>query len=524
MIGWGHFMVRQVRLRNAVGTIQTCTGALVARQSVPVAVLLQRSRWRPTSRSATRRATTSPIARATPFRFMPLVLVLACGGGDDPAASPTAPQGPSPVATSITISPGSATLSALGETEQLTAQVLDQNGRAMAGATVAWSSSDESVATVTDGGLVTALANGSASVMATVASLTANAAITVAQQVAQVQVSPAVDTLVALEDTLRLSATAIDPNQHRVPGVAFAWESNDTTIVSVDSVGVVRAAGVGSATITAVANSVSGTAQVTIPGPAPFDPTPPPSDPTPVVPDDEACRGWENWFVGDYRYSNNVWNRQDTTDYEQCILRRTLPGGKVEYGWRWRWPEREGRVKAYPEVVYGRKPWSRVSTTSELPKQIGAVERLEVDYEAYLTAEGRYNLAFDFWITRDNPPSESGISHEIMIWMDHDSRPAAPQFYIGPVRLDGALWDLYVWPDRVWRNSEGETRYVADFIAFVRHEDQYIGSVNTLTFFQYMVDKGYVPAHHYFTAIELGNEARSGTGELWLKKFEVHQR
>ncbi len=66
--------------------------------------------------------------------------------------------------------------------------------------------------------------------------------------------------------------------------------------------------------------------------------------------------------------------------------------------------------------------------------------------------------------------------------------------------------------------------YVVDFIAFLRHEDQYLGSVDLLTFFQYLVDKGYAPAHHYFAAIELGNEARSGTGELWLKKFEVTQR
>ena len=177
--------------------------------------------------------TTSRAAGATSFRFMPIPLLLACGGGDGPAESPTAPARPDPVATSITISPEAATLGALGETAQLRAQVLDQNGRAIAGATVTWSSSDDSVATVTDGGLVTAVANGSASVMAAAASLTADAAITVAQQVAQVQVSPAVDTLVALEDTLRLSAAAMDPNQHRVPGVAFTWESNDTTIASV---------------------------------------------------------------------------------------------------------------------------------------------------------------------------------------------------------------------------------------------------------------------------------------------------
>ena len=448
--------------------------------------------------------------------------VQACGGdATEPTPTPDVPR-----PTTVTVTPAMAALTAFGETVRLRAAVRDQNGQAMPGASVTWSSDSASVATVDASGLVTAAGNGTAMVTASVAEARASAAITVQQRVAEVTVSPAADTLVALEDTLRLSATAIDANQHRVPDVTFTWESNDTTIASVDSVGVVRAAGVGSATITAVANSVPGTAQVTIPGPAPFDPTPPPSDPTPVSPDEEACRGWEEWFVGDYRYYNNVWNRQNTTDYDQCIMKRTLPGsgGKVEYGWRWRWPIREGRVKGYPEVVYGRKPWSRISTTSEMPRQIGAVERLEVDYEAYLAAEGRYNLSFDFWITRNNPPSESGISHEIMIWMDHDSRPARPEFYIGPVRLDGALWDLYVWPDRVWHDSAGGTRYVADFIAFVRHEDQYIGSVNVLTFFQYLVDKGYVPAHHYLTAIELGNEARNGTGELWLKKFEVQQR
>ena len=256
---------------------------------------------------------------------------------------------------------------------------------------------------------------------------------------ASIVLSSSAVTLPAIGDTVRLAAAATDANGDTVAGISFTWESSDLSVATVDSEGVVQAAGKGYAAITAATGSISGTALVTIPGPAPFDATPPPADPTPVAPEIMACRGWEEWFVGDFSYFNNVWNRQDTRDYEQCIMRRTLPGlvETVEYGWRWRWPTRRGQVKAYPELIYGHKPWHPRSTTPELPRRIDAIEALEVDYEAYLTVEGTYNLAFDFWITRDDPPSVSGISHEVMIWLDHDFRPAGQEFYVGPVRIEG---------------------------------------------------------------------------------------
>lgn len=343
---------------------------------------------------------------------------------------------------------------------------------------------------------------------------------------ATIVLSASAVTLRAIGDTIRLGATAADANGDSVAGISFTWESSDLSVATVDSAGVVQAAGKGHAMITAAAGSISGTALATVPGPAPFDATPPPADPTPVPPEIMACRGWEEWFVGDYSYFNNVWNRQDTRDYEQCIMRRTLPGlvERVEYGWRWRWPTRRGQVKAYPELIYGHKPWHPRSTTPELPRRIDAIESLEVDYAAYLAVEGTYNLAFDFWITRDDPPSVSGISHEVMIWLDHDFRPAGQQFYVGPVRIEGVLWDLYHWPDRVWPNADGDPELVADYMALVRHRDLLVGSVDLLALFRYLIDRGHLPADHYLTAIEFGNEAVSGAGQLWLKDFRVHLR
>ena len=343
---------------------------------------------------------------------------------------------------------------------------------------------------------------------------------------ASIVLSPSAVTLPAIGDTIRLRAAAADADGQRVADISFTWESSDLSVATVDSAGVVQAAGNGHAMITAAAGSISGTALATVPGPAPFDATAPPTDPTPVPPEIMACRGWEEWFVGDYSYFNNVWNRQDTRDYEQCIMRRTVPGlvERVEYGWRWRWPTRRGQVKAYPELIYGHKPWHPRSTTPELPRRIDAIEALEVDYAAYLAVEGTYNLAFDFWITRDDPPSVSGISHEVMIWLDHDFRPAGQEFYVGPVRIEGVLWDLYHWPDRIWPNADGDRELVADYMALVRHKDLLVGSLDLLALFRYLIDRGYLPADHYLTAIEFGNEAVSGAGELWLKDFRVHLR
>ncbi len=67
----------------------------------------------------------------------------------------------------VTVTPSSANLSALGETVQLTATVRDQNGNAMLGVVVSWSSSAPTVATMDATGLVTAAGNGSATVAAT---------------------------------------------------------------------------------------------------------------------------------------------------------------------------------------------------------------------------------------------------------------------------------------------------------------------------------------------------------------------
>jgi len=90
----------------------------------------------------------------------------ALAGCSDGATEPPAQPDP-PRPTTVTVSPATAQLTALGATVQLTVEVLDQNGQAMAGAAVTWSSNATAVATVDASGLVTGIAEGSAMITAT---------------------------------------------------------------------------------------------------------------------------------------------------------------------------------------------------------------------------------------------------------------------------------------------------------------------------------------------------------------------
>ena len=110
------------------------------------------------------------------------LLLWSCGGDSSPTA-------PTPVATSITLSATSLSLASLGATSQLSATVKNQNGATMASATVTWAATG-GAATVSYAGLVTSVANGTATITATSGSASATAAVTVDIVMASVSSGP----------------------------------------------------------------------------------------------------------------------------------------------------------------------------------------------------------------------------------------------------------------------------------------------------------------------------------------------
>ncbi|MFQ5551274.1 MAG: Ig domain-containing protein, partial [Gemmatimonadales bacterium] len=90
---------------------------------------------------------------------------------------------------SVSVTPTSTELTALGDQVQLSAAALDASGDPVGDASFTWSSSDDAIATVDQSGLVTGVSNGTATITATTGSVSGSATVTVAKQI-EVQFGP----------------------------------------------------------------------------------------------------------------------------------------------------------------------------------------------------------------------------------------------------------------------------------------------------------------------------------------------
>lgn len=211
-------------------------------------------------------------------RLLPLALALAlaCGGEESPT-------GPGERAASLVVTPPSAAASALGDTTAFSARLRDEAGAVLSDVTIAWSSTDRTVATVTDDGEAVTQANGVTDVIAEAAGLADSARLTVDQLADRVTVSPSADTMAAGQ-TLQLSAEATDDNGRPVAGAVFRWTSSDTSVATVDSTGLVRARAHGFVDVTASLDGTRAAADLTVqPGEGPSEaPTVTSVTPTPL--------------------------------------------------------------------------------------------------------------------------------------------------------------------------------------------------------------------------------------------------
>ncbi|MBN1797886.1 MAG: hypothetical protein JW822_04890 [Spirochaetales bacterium] len=220
------------------------------------------------------------------------------------------------------------------------------------------------------------------------------------------------------------------------------------------------------------------------------------------------CADWAEITIDEYIIQNNVWGKQNITNYEQCIYKES-PIDNFPVGWHWVWPEPPGGVKAYPEIIYGHKPWSAASTTADLPVQISAITDITAVYDITQTASGSYNLAFDVWLNDTNPPTGESITRELMIWLDREVMVPAGT-YQATVNIDGEAYDFYKTEFPDWT-----------YIAFVKQTSEFSGTTRIDLFFDYLVANGHIADTEYCSSIELGNEIVSGSGSTEFANFTV---
>lgn len=167
-----------------------------------------------------------------------------------------------PVA-SVRITPSALTIGP-GTQRQLTAAALSANGTVLTGRTVTWISGSNGIVTVSNTGLVTAVAPGVAVVVALVEGAIAYATVTVAEPAVATMLLAPLEPAIDVGSTVQLQATLRDGDGNTITGRTVTWTSADESVAFVSSSGLVLGLKTGATEITATSGGVSVSTRVTV--------------------------------------------------------------------------------------------------------------------------------------------------------------------------------------------------------------------------------------------------------------------
>lgn len=152
-------------------------------------------------------------------------------------------------AASIEVLPGRATLVGPAGTELPLSAVVKSSKNEPVDLPVTWVSSDEKVVTVSAGGLVTSVGNGTATVTSRVGELQGVTEVAViVQDIARLEVRPST-ALVRVGDAQRFEVVAVLPDGRKFENAMAQFRSSNPSVATIDGAGIASGLGPGSATI-----------------------------------------------------------------------------------------------------------------------------------------------------------------------------------------------------------------------------------------------------------------------------------
>lgn len=189
--------------------------------------------------------------------------IAGCGGSGKSSSS----NDTNPMLTSVSVGGGN-TLAA-GMTMQLSATGTYSNGSTSnLTSQVTWKTSDSTIASISSSGLLTALKQGSVSVMATTGTVTGSATISVGQPILTSITVTAPSSAVALGVSEQLTAKGTYSDQSTQTLTSqVTWQTSDNAVATIGASGLLSGLKVGAVNVTAMMGSVVGTLPITISSP-----------------------------------------------------------------------------------------------------------------------------------------------------------------------------------------------------------------------------------------------------------------
>lgn len=220
---------------------------------------------------------------------------------------------------------------------------------------------------------------------------------------------------------------------------------------------------------------------------------------------------------GSYEVENNVWGKGALTDWSQCVGATNSTRRGLAARWTWDWKSQDNQVKAFPEVVFGHKPGTARSTTPLLPRKLGEMRRVVMDYDISTQRSGTGNLSVDIWLTDTPNPTTFAvppITHEVMIWLETFGPMYAGGEQIDTVSIHGIPYRVYVGEKfgLGWR-----------YIAFKPENTpmQPVAQLDLMPYLLYLQTKGLVTPESHVANINLGNEIISGAGTTQVNHLAI---
>lgn len=220
---------------------------------------------------------------------------------------------------------------------------------------------------------------------------------------------------------------------------------------------------------------------------------------------------------GSYEVENNVWGKGALTDWSQCVGATNSTRRGLAARWTWDWKSQDNQVKAFPEVVFGHKPGTARSTTPLLPRKLGEMRRVVMDYDISTQRSGTGNLSVDIWLTDTPTPTTFAvppITHEVMIWLEIFGPMYAGGEQIDTVSIHGIPYRVYVGEKfgLGWR-----------YIAFKPENTpmQPVAQLDLMPYLLYLQTKGLVTPESHVANINLGNEIISGAGTTQVNHLDI---
>lgn len=156
--------------------------------------------------------------------------------------------------TGLTLSTSSVVFDKIGDTRTVTASVTPANS-----SSVTWSTSNGNVATVSAGGVITAIGNGTAVITAKAGDISKTVNVTVNQKATGLTLSTSKVSFDKIGATKTVTASVTPANSANV-----AWSTSNSKVATVSASGVIKAVGNGTATITAKAGDLTKTVSVKV--------------------------------------------------------------------------------------------------------------------------------------------------------------------------------------------------------------------------------------------------------------------